>query len=400
MAVAGIVAEYNVFHRGHAWQLQELRRRLGEDTAVVVCMSGNFVQRGDFAVLSKHARGEMALLGGADLVLELPTPWSTSDAERFARGGTAVLAATGVVTHLVFGCECGSLEPLSRVAACLDRESYHTAVRRLLREGVTFAAARQAALSLPELAGEAAACLADPNNALAVEYLRSLAALGSGMEPVALPRVGAGHDSQGPGEYPSASFIRAMLLSGGSWREGVPETTAAVTVREMAAGRGPVSALTCERAVLSRLRAMPEESFAAYDGGGEGLYRRFYRAVHSAATVEGVLHAAKTKRYPLSRLRRMLLHSYLEIRTPGRDRLPPYLRVLGANGTGRALLKTMRETALLPVLTKPGHIRRLDQAARSLFAQESRCTDLYTLAYLALEQALPGSEYTTNPVML
>ena len=400
MAVAGIVAEYNVFHRGHAWQLGELRRRLGEDTAVVVCMSGNFVQRGDLAILSKHARAEMALLGGADLVLELPTPWSTAAAERFARGAAAVLAATGVVTHLVFGCECGSLEPLTRVAACLDHESYHGAVRRFLRQGVTFAAVRQAALGLPELAGEAAACLAQPNNALAVEYLRSLAALGSTIVPVALPRVGAGHDSRWPGEYPSASFIRAKLLSGGSWRDGVPETTAAVIVREMEAGRGPVSALTCERAVLSRLRAMPEEAFAAYDGGGEGLYRRFYRAVHSAATVEDILLAAKTKRYPLSRLRRMLLHSYLDVRTPEKDEMPPYLRVLGANGTGRALLKTMRGTAALPVLTKPGHARQLDEAAQRLFALESRCTDLYTLAYPVLEQALPGSEYTTNPVML
>lgn len=109
MAVAGIVAEYNVFHRGHAWQLRELRRRLGPDTAVVVCMSGNFVQRGDFAIAPKHARAEMALAGGADLVLELPTPWSTAGAEQFARGGAAVLAATGVVTHLAFGCECGDL---------------------------------------------------------------------------------------------------------------------------------------------------------------------------------------------------------------------------------------------------------------------------------------------------
>ena len=166
----------------------------------------------------------------------------------------------------------------------------------------------------------------------------------------------------------------------------------------MEAGRGPVSILTCERAVLSRLRAMPEEAFAVYDGGGEGLYRRFYRAVHSAATVEDILLAAKTKRYPLSRLRRMLLHSYLDVRMP--DQPPPYLRVLGANGTGRALLKTMGGTAALPVLTKPGHARRLDEAAQRLFALESRCTDLYTLAYPVLEQALPGSEYTTNPVML
>ena len=214
MAVAGIVAEYNVFHRGHAWQLRELRRRLGPDTAVVVCMSGNFVQRGDFAIAPKHARAEMALAGGADLVLELPTPWSTAGAEQFARGGAAVLAATGVVTHLAFGCECGDLEPLQRVAAHVDSGLYHTEVRRFLKLGMTFAAARQAALSGPALAGAAAACLARPNNALAVEYLRSLAALGSTIAPMALPRVGADHDSQAPGEYLSASAVRSRLLAG------------------------------------------------------------------------------------------------------------------------------------------------------------------------------------------
>ena len=109
--MAGIIAEYNPFHRGHRWQIQTLRRLLGADAAVVAVMSGNFVQRGDFAVLEKRARAECALLGGADLVLELPSPWSAATAERFAQGGVALLAATGVVTHLAFGCETGDLGP-------------------------------------------------------------------------------------------------------------------------------------------------------------------------------------------------------------------------------------------------------------------------------------------------
>ena len=214
-------------------------------------------------------------------------------------------------------------------------------------------------------------------------------------------RVGAGHDSLEPGPYLSASAIRARLLAGGDgWREHVPEAAAAIVDRELAAGRAPVSIANCERAALARLRSMPEASFAVYDGGGEGLYHRFYQAVHSAASLEGILLAAKTKRYPLARLRRMLLHSYLDIRTPGRDELPPYLRVLGANGRGRALLKEMRKRAAIPVLTKPGHAGRLGQAAQNLMALESRYTDLYALAYPDLSQAMPGGEYTANPAML
>ena len=127
--MAGIIAEYNPFHRGHRWQIQTLRRLLGADAAVVAVMSGNFVQRGDFAVLEKRARAECALLGGADLVLELPSPWSAATAERFAQGGVALLAATGVVTHLAFGCETGDLGPLAAAARCLENPGWEEAGR-------------------------------------------------------------------------------------------------------------------------------------------------------------------------------------------------------------------------------------------------------------------------------
>jgi len=397
VAVAGVIAEYNPFHRGHGWMLTELRRRLGPDTAVVACMSGNFVQRGDFAILPKHARAEAALLGGVDLVLELPTPWSAASAERFAQGGVAVLAATGVVTHLVFGSESGGLDLLRAAADCLESPAFHAALRRSTGDGAAFAAARQAAVR--ELVGEAADCLSRPNDTLAVEYLRALRSAGRAMEPLALPRVGAGHDSCEEGFFPSASLIRARILSKSDGLSLLPEPTAAVLSREIAAGRAPVSMVACQRAVLARLRRMGEADFRPYDGGGEGLYHRFYAAVHTAASVEGILSAAKTRRYPLARLRRMLLQSYLGVPQAAQGETPPYLRVLGATARGRALLHQMREKAALPVLTKPGHARRLREEARRIFAQEAACTDLYALAYPALDQAEPGGEYRTGPVM-
>ena len=399
MAVAGVIAEYNPFHRGHAWQIGELRRRLGADTAVVACMSGNFVQRGDFAVLNKHSRAEMALRGGVDLVLELPTPWSAAAAERFAQGGAALLAATGVVTHLAFGSESGELEPLQAAAACLDSEAYRAGLRRFLDEGMNFAAARQGAVcGLTDK--ETADCLSFPNNTLAVEYLRALKARGGGIEPLALPRVGAGHDSGEESAYPSASAIRTKLLGGGDWRDMLPEASAAILSREIEAGRAPASLDNCQRAVLARLRRMGEEEFLPYDGGNEGLYHRFYSAVHASASLEEILAAAKTKRYTLARLRRMLLQAYLEVPQAARGETPPYLRVLGANERGRELLGRMRETASLPAVAKPGHIRRLDRAVQRVFDQEARCTDLYTLAYPDLRQARPESEYAAGPVML
>ncbi len=399
MAVAGIIAEYNPFHLGHAWQLRELRRRLGADTAVVAVMSGSFVQRGDLAIAGKFARAEMALRGGADLVLELPMPWSAATAERFAQGGAAALAAAGVVTHLVFGSESGDLAPLQAAADCVDSGAYRAALRRHTGGGMTFAAAREAAVR--ELAGgRAADCLSRPNDTLAVEYLRALNAQKSAIVPVALPRVGAGHDSGDLGDFPSASAIRGLLLAGGNWRDCVPETTAALLDWEMAAGRAPVTLHNCERAVLAKLRAMSEEDFRPYDGGGEGLYHRFYKAVRSGCSLEDILAAAKTKRYPMARLRRMLLHSWLGVPQAAQGETPPYLRVLGATAAGRALLARMRDTASLPVIVRPGHIRAMEGPVQTSFDREARLTDLYTLAYPTLAQAMPEADYTSAPVML
>ena len=399
MAVAGIIAEYNPFHRGHGWQLSALRGQLGADADVVAVMSGNFVQRGDLAVLEKTARAEAALRCGVDLVLELPTPWSCATAERFAQGGVSLLAACGVVTHLVFGSECGDLDALWRAAQCLDSAAYPGLLRRLLATGMTFAAARQAAVEA--LAAGGGQCLSRPNDNLAVEYLRALSRLDCGIEPVTFRRVGAAHDSAEPGAYASASYIRGLFLAGdGRWRESVPAAAAAVLDREMAAGRGPVSLANCERAVLARLRALGEEDFAPYDGGGEGLYHRFYRAVSRGRTLAEILEEAKTKRYPLARLRRLLLHSYLGVRPARAGELPPYLRVLGANERGRKLLRRMAAEAALPVVTRPASARALGPEARALFDREVRCTDLYTLAYPLLEASVPGSECLGGPVML
>ena len=398
MAVAGIIAEYNPFHRGHAWQIQEVRRRLGADTAVVACMSGNFVQRGDFAILAKHPRAEAALAGGVDLVLELPTPWSAATAERFAQGGAAVLAAAGVVTHLVFGCETGSLPPLAAAAECLDSPAFREALGRYTGRGMTFAAARQAAAR--GLIGGAADCLSMPNNILAVEYLRALNAMGGPMEPLALPRLGADHDSRKEDGFLSAAAIRDRILSAGDWAAALPPATAAILRREMDRGRAPADWRSCQRAILARLRRMEEAAFLPYDGGNEGLYHRFYAAVHAQAGVEDILFAAKTRRYPLSRLRRMLLWAYLGLTPAALPERIPYLRVLAANRTGRTLLARMRESAAVPVLTKPAHAERLGAEARTLFRLEARAADLYALAYPELSAAGGGGMWREGPVIL
>ena len=398
MPVAGIICEYNPFHLGHARMIENLRRQ-GMD-GVVCAMSGNFVQRGEFALLSKQDRAEMAVRCGADLVLELPTLWSASGAENFARGGAAELAETGVVTHLAFGSECGDASALDHLAEVLDSPEYESALQRNLQSGRSFAACRRTAAA--ELLGEDTAALLDlPNNNLGVEYCRALRRMHSPIKVMTLHREGAGHDGTPCDGIASASYIRQLLRQGNAAEavQYLPRESGEILLREMAAGRAPVYMAQCERAVLARLRQMEEADFAPYDSGGEGLYRRVYRAVQEECTVEGILDAAKTKRYSHARLRRMLLAAYLKIPADPLPERLPYLRVLAANERGRQLLREMRDHHV-PVLTKPADVASLGREAEKLFAEEARRTDLYTLAYPNLQESRCGADWRAVPVIL
>ena len=396
--VIGIVAEYNPFHNGHARLIEQTRARLGADCPVVCVMSGDFVQRGSPAVYSKFARAEAAARCGADLVLELPLPWALSSAEGFARGAVGLLGSLGVVTHLSFGSECGDTETLKAVAAALESESFAAYLRQGLQEGVSFAAAREAAAR--KLLGEKAAVLAQPNDILGVEYCKAIARQAAALMPLALPRRGVGHDGGAAESFASASHIRELLINGGSADEFLTPESAAICARECAAGRAPVTMANAERAILARLRAMREEDFAPFDGGGEGLYHRFYDAVQRETTIDGILAAAKSKRYAYARLRRLLLAVYLGVTPEDIPQRVPYLRVLACNARGREVLKTMKTTAAAPILTKSAQVRRLDAGAQRLFALTARAEEQYVLAYPDLAAARPGSAWMTDPVIL
>ena len=382
--------------------LEETRRQLGADTAVIGVMSGDFVQRGDFAILRKQARARAAVESGVDLVLELPLPWAAASAERFADGGVQVLRATGLVTHLAFGSECGESEPLRRLAETLLSKDLDALVKQELEAGVSFAAARQRAverLTSPETA----ALLESANNVLGVEYCKALLKRNSDIEPLTVRRSGSGHDAAlREGEHPSGSAIR-QLLRDGAREEALSLMSPAMRrayESEEAAGRAPVLAETCQRAILARLRSMSVEDFAKLDEGREGLYNRLYDAARGACSVEELLEQAKTKRYAYARLRRMVLWAWLGLVPAELPAEVPYLRVLAANETGRQLLSRMKKTAALPILTKPNHIRRLDAAAQELFELEARAADLYALAYPDLSTAAGGRAWREGPEIL
>ena len=397
MNVIGIVAEYNPFHKGHALHLRQSRAALGEEAPVVCVLSGDFVQRGEPAVFSKHARARLAVAGGVELVLELPLPWCLLSAEGFARGAVALLDSLGAVTHLSFGSEAGELAPLSAVARAAREPGVIQAVREAQQAGLPYAAARQQVLT--ERLGPVASCLGEPNNILGVEYLKALYSLNSGIAPITVPRALSAHDGRG-GALPSALEARERLRQGLSAEELLPAGALSVAAEEIKAGRGPVFGAALENALVSRLRFLPEEAFSSLPDATEGLGARLYRAVRAEPGAEEILAAVKTKRYPLSRLRRMALCAALGIdKTVAAQAAPPYARVLAANARGRELLRRLRGTTRVPLLTKPASVRELSEDANRVFRITAEARDLYVLAFGARQERRGGSDWRAGPYM-
>ena len=396
MNIAGITAEYNPFHTGHAYQISALKAQLGPDTSVVAVMSGNWVQQGRPAVTDKWTRARMALNGGADLILELPTVWAAASAESFARGAVELLCRCGVIDTLCFGSETGELAPLLAAAECLDSPDYPEQLRKALEGGASFAAARQAAVEA--LIGPAGAALASPNNNLGVEYLRALRSLHSNIKPVTIRREGAAHNSldrTGEG-FRSATQLRQHLARG-EWEAVRPYVPAGnLDILQSAPLADPRLG---ERAVLACLRKMTAEDWAKLPdaGAGEGLPQRLERAGRQCQSLDDFFTLAKTRRYAMARLRRMALWAFLGLTAADVPAEPPYLRVLGFNARGREVLKQMKTTAQLPILTKPAHARELDGPGRRLFELEAQCTDLYGLFLPQLPP--PGQEWTRGPII-
>ena len=393
MKVSGIIAEYNPFHKGHQWQISQLRR--SGVTHIAVVMGGNFLQRGDAALAEKHLRAQMALQGGADRVIELPLPYACAGAQRFAFGGVALLDALGCVDELCFGSECGDMPLLRQAARAVDNPGVKLCQSRLLADGFTFAKARQLAVE-ESVSPALAKLLSQPNNILGLEYLRQIDEQGSSLLPVTLPRQGAEHDAgQATGDFASASFIRTLIRHE-EWEQAaryLTDHSAALLRRALQDGAVPASLSRLETAVLARLRTMPLEEYASLPDLSEGLENRLYEAVRSARSLSHLLELCKTKRYPLARLRRLVLAAFLGLDGQLCHTPPPYIRVLGFSSRGRELLGVMKSTARLPVSPSLVRLTETGQTAAVFAALEAKSTDLYALS---LPQAGPcGLDYTT-----
>ncbi|MDR2771637.1 MAG: nucleotidyltransferase family protein, partial [Clostridiales Family XIII bacterium] len=347
--IIGIVAEYNPFHCGHRYHIARSLELTGA-AGVVAVMSGDFVQRGEPALIDKWRRARAAVKHGVDLVLELPFLYATGSAECFASGAVRLLNAMGCVTHLSFGCEEGAVGPLMEAARVLASEApaFKEALRAELKTGRSFPRARAEALRRE--AGDAVARLLDhPNNILAVEYLKQCLRTGSRLKPVAVQRVGAGYfEADSRVRVAGAAAIRDLLLSGR--REEalfyMPEWEGAPAVQSMDGYFALIAA-------VARLRS--REELREIVSASEGLENRLLRALDGAFDMPSLIAAIKTKRYTETRVRRFLLHTLFGIT---RERFaaldatwPGYLRVLALSERGGDILRLVKKRTDMTVIT-------------------------------------------------
>lgn len=395
MDFIGVVCEYNPFHNGHAYHLRE-SARLTDDRGVVCVMSGDFVQRGEAALYAKYARAEAAVRGGADVVFELPLPWSLASAEGFARGAVGLLAAIGATT-LSFGTESEDLGILDTLARRLIEPQTVELIRAKMADEpeLSFAAARQRVLE--ELCGEGARALETPNNILAVEYLKTIYTENLSLKPLGVRRLGSAHDGAGEGNTRSASEIRSLLLRGESADRFMGAAARSVLERDTAQGRGIPSRAAIETAILSRLRMLRREDFLALPDASGGLGERLFRAAGEEPTLDAVFAAVKNKRLAMSRVRRACYCAALGITSNAADGIPPYARLLAANARGREMLAELKETSEIPIVTKPASVRELGERSETIFSLGAAAHDLYVLGYRAAEERRGGADWRSGP---
>ena len=412
MDVIGVIAEYNPFHYGHAWQLRELRRRFPSTDGVIVVMSGSITQRGTPAVLDKWTRAGHAVDGGADLVLELPFVFACRSAQDFARGGVSLLMQLGVVSHLAFGTEAADIAPLERAAREIDTEKIQHRIAHGLSMGLSYAAALSSALA--EQLGIEERILRTPNNILGMEYLRALHAKDADITPLALPRKTAAHgEARLRSGITSASSIRTVL------ERDVPswEHIAACVLPNVLGDlrRTHPHALPSHGELLRLLRyeilTMTDTELRSIYGISEGIENRLVRALRMAETYEELLTHASSKRYPKSRIGRLAIHLLLRLQKAQAEDFDHagclYIRLLAFNGRGRMLLRRIKKFSPLPIITRTAEVLSSDARARSpaklsllqqMLSFDTRATELRTLTLPQQHGSVCGTDFLTSPI--
>lgn len=369
MSAVGIIAEFNPLHTGHK-RLIDYAKTLGDTIACVI--SGNFVQRGDVAIISKQQRAKFALLCGVDIVAELPVLWSMSTAQNFALGGVWQLYNLGC-QKIVFGSECGDIDALINAADVLNSDGFFEKVSEKAKSGVTFAVARENAA---QEMGVDFTLLRGANNNLGIEYILAAKKLNLPIEFHTIKRLGAGHNSNEIDDgFVSSSFIREELLKSNI---GYTERFMPREIRGIINPEHIADIKRLENAILCSLRTKSANDLKNLPDISEGLENKIYFSARVATSLNELYNMIKTKRYTMARIRRLVLSAFLALDNRFFMTTPPYVRVLGFNSNGLEHLKTPQ--GIIPVITRALQIKNLDDDAIKVFETECRATDIYNLA--------------------
>lgn len=416
MNICGIVTEYNPMHLGHQYQLQQARA-LTSASGIVLVMSGNFVQRGEPAIIDKFSRAKAAVASGVDLVIELPTAFAVSSAEFFADQSMKILHQLGVVTHLNFGSEIGEISPLVEAAKFLVEEplGYKHLLMEALSEGLAFPSAREKALRAyhhyhNNFDQATLDCLMSPNNILGIEYIKALLKLKSPIIPTTTKRIGAGyHDGDMTLDIPSATAIRKHIKEGHEICElenKMPKASYEALVEAINNQKAPIDQEDLYPFLYHRLLTSKPEDLRSIFDVSEGLEHRFLSLLKPPRDMRTYLDDLKTKRYVHTKLSRALLHIYMQLTKKDlqdwHEHMTPYIRVLAFNSTGQQILreaKLKNEDTIFIVNSKDA-LKNLSPHQSTCFEMDCKATDLYNLLVFNRYGSAMKNDFTQPVIIL
>lgn len=414
MRVLGLIVEYNPFHNGHLYHLEQAKSLCNADFVVCV-MSGNFIQRGEPAIVNKWARTKMALGCGIDLVIELPLPYAMSSAEFFAYGAVKILNDLGVVDCLCFGSENADLDKFNTIADILinEPEGYKQVLKQELSKGISFPSSRERALRsyLKEMGCEILELediMGSSNNILGIEYIKALKRLNSRIKPFTIKRTGNSYNSSEiTGNISSATSIRKLIQSDRKQLDMVlPPNCVAILEEEFSAGRGPIYPYLYEQLIISSIRRMTREQLKLLPYVSEGMENRIKEAAGTCGTLNELMEKVSTKRFTRTRVQRIITSLLTgltsdEFHTFNRFGGPQYARVLGLNNKGRQLLSEINKKTCLPIITKTANFSKsCNPLLQRMLQIEAFATDMYVLGYNNPVYRKAGQEFTQNVVII
>lgn len=405
--ILGLITEYNPFHNGHLRHL-EMSKQLSNCKYSIAVMSGNFVQRGDTSIVNKWIKTEMALKNGVDLVIELPTLYALSSAENFADGAIKILDELGLVDYVSFGSEIGDINPLNEIASLLYKEPKELSqmIAANVKTGLPYAKARE--LALEKYYGNSKRInniIDSPNNILGIEYLKSLKKHKSNIVPITIKRDYSDYNStKEKTGIVSATAIRTMVQNKKNIHYVVPYETYELFDQEKEAGRLIKSLSVFEKEIIYIFRKMSLAEIAALPDVSEGLENRIKAAVSKYSTLDKVIDEIKTKRYPQSRIQRIMLYALLDITEKDiamSKKVTPYVRVLGFNQNGKRIISTITKgnpkvelvTSVRKYLDGPANVNLKKMLQKDILA-----SNIYTLGYES--QGISNLDFTNKIIEL